>query len=140
MDRPQKFPFESLGFLRHTPRYSIRSSPIRPNFQMTTFKAKNVFLVLGMGHNMNKLTYLRTLKFRSVFRTRSLLFFSSSHNFADGPLLNPFFFSSHNFADGPLLGYNVTFFTNPMVMSRFFTNPMVMSRFLLILWLCHIFY
>ena len=24
---------------------------------MTTFKAKNVFLVLGMGHNMNKLTY-----------------------------------------------------------------------------------
>ena len=24
---------------------------------MTTFKAKNVFLVLGMGHTMNKLTY-----------------------------------------------------------------------------------
>ena len=24
---------------------------------MTTFKAKNVFLVPGMGHNMNKLTY-----------------------------------------------------------------------------------
>ena len=43
--------------VRHTPRYSIRSSPTRPNFQMTTFKAKNVFLVLGMGHNMNKLTY-----------------------------------------------------------------------------------
>ena len=41
-----------------THRYSIRSSPIRPNFQMTTFKAKNVFLVLGMGHNMNKLTYV----------------------------------------------------------------------------------
>ena len=43
--------------LGHTPRYSIRSSPICPYFQMTTFKAKNVFLVLGMGHNMNKLTY-----------------------------------------------------------------------------------
>ena len=43
--------------LRHTPRYSIRSGPICPYFQMTTFKAKNVFLVLGMGHNMNKLTY-----------------------------------------------------------------------------------
>ena len=41
----------------HTPRYSIRSSPICPNFQMTTFKAKNVFLVLGRGHTMNKLTY-----------------------------------------------------------------------------------
>ena len=24
---------------------------------MTTFKAKNVFLVFGMGHTMNKLTY-----------------------------------------------------------------------------------
>ena len=24
---------------------------------MTTFKAKNVFLVLGRGHTMNKLTY-----------------------------------------------------------------------------------
>ena len=46
-----------INYIRHTPRYSIRSSPIRPNFQMTTFKAKNVFLVLGMGHNMNKLTY-----------------------------------------------------------------------------------
>ena len=43
--------------LRHTPRYSIRSSPIRPNFRMTTFKAKNVFLVLGMGHNMNIIVY-----------------------------------------------------------------------------------
>ena len=43
--------------LRHTPRYSIRSSPIRPNFQMTNFKAKHVFLVFGMGHTMNKLTY-----------------------------------------------------------------------------------
>ena len=56
---------------------------------------------------------------------------------------NPFFFSSHNFADGPLLGYNVTFFTNAMVMSRFyesygyvtfFTIPLFMSRFLLIPW------
>ena len=43
--------------LRHTPRYSIRSSPIRPNFQMTNFKAKHVFLVFGIGHTMNKLTY-----------------------------------------------------------------------------------
>ena len=43
--------------LRHTPRYSIRSSPIEPNLQITTFKAKNLFLVFGMGHNMNKLTY-----------------------------------------------------------------------------------
>ena len=43
--------------LWHTPRNSIRSSPIRPNFQMTTFKAKNVFLVFNMVHTMNKLTY-----------------------------------------------------------------------------------
>ena len=34
--------------LYDTPRYSIRSSPIYPNFQMTTFKAKNVFLVFGI--------------------------------------------------------------------------------------------
>ena len=46
-----------ICLIRHTPMYSIRSSPIRPNFQMTTFKVKNVFLVLGMGHTMNKLTY-----------------------------------------------------------------------------------
>ena len=40
----------------HTPRYSIRSSPIYSNFQITTFRAKNVYLVSGMGHTMNKLT------------------------------------------------------------------------------------
>ena len=47
----------NFSYLRQTPRYSIRSSPICPNFQMTTFKAQNVFLVLGRGHTMNKLTY-----------------------------------------------------------------------------------
>ena len=55
-------------------------------------------------------------------------FSSSSHNFADGPLLNPFFFSSHNFADGPLLGYNVTFFTNAMVL--FFEPVLLLTIFL----------
>ena len=37
--------------------YSIRSSPIHPNFQMSNFKAKHVFLVFGMGHTLNILTY-----------------------------------------------------------------------------------
>ena len=44
-------------YLRHTLRYSVRSSPFCLNFEITTFKAKNVFLVFGMGHTMNKLTY-----------------------------------------------------------------------------------
>ena len=54
--------------LRHTPRYSIRSSPIYPNFQMTTFKAKNVFLVFGMGHTRNKLTneYKKMQNFKNL--------------------------------------------------------------------------
>ena len=43
-------------YLRHTLRYSVRSSPICLNFEITTFKAKNVFLVFGI-HTMNKLTY-----------------------------------------------------------------------------------
>ena len=47
----------NTDYVRHTPRYSIRSSPIRPNFQMTNFKAKHVILVFGLGHTMNKLTY-----------------------------------------------------------------------------------
>ena len=44
-------------YLWHTPRYSIRSSPIYPIFQITSFRAKNVFLVFNMVHTMNKLTY-----------------------------------------------------------------------------------
>ena len=44
-------------YLRHTLRYSVRSSPICLNFEITTFKAKNVFLVFGKGHTMNKYTY-----------------------------------------------------------------------------------
>ena len=42
----------------HTPRYSIRSSPIRPNFQMATFKAKTYFwylvwVILWINWHMN---------------------------------------------------------------------------------------
>ena len=35
----------------------MRSSPICKNFEITTFKAKNIFWVFGMGYTMNKLTY-----------------------------------------------------------------------------------
>ena len=60
----------SIGFerSRHTPRYSISSSPIYSNFQMTTFKTKNVFLVFSMGHTMIKLTYecKKIKKFKSL--------------------------------------------------------------------------
>ena len=54
--------------LRHTPRYSIHSSPICPYFQMTIFKAKNIFLVFGMGHTMNKLTneYKKMQNFKNL--------------------------------------------------------------------------
>ena len=33
------------------------TSPIYPFFQITTLRAKDVFLVFNMGHTMNKLTY-----------------------------------------------------------------------------------
>ena len=80
---------------------------------------------------------LKTLKFRSVFRTRSLL------NFADGPLLNPIFFSSHNFADSPFSSLTI------LLTAHFWTRSSslltilltahfwgIMSRFLLMLWCC----
>ena len=44
-------------YLKHTLWYSMRSSPICLNFEITTFRAKNVFLVFNMVHTMNELTY-----------------------------------------------------------------------------------
>ena len=67
-----QFLFQSYIFtwmhIWHTPRYSIRSGPICPNFQMTTFKANNVFLVFGMGQTRNKLTneYKKMQNFKNL--------------------------------------------------------------------------
>ena len=132
----------TLYTVGHTPRYSIRSKPIRPNLQITTFKPKNVFLVFGMGH-----TCILHLHSPSGFSDNRLVWLSKNPKVL---LCFTYPSLSHAFPDGPLLGFNVSFFTNPMVLCHIFADSsdlgyirytisvLAASRFccLLCLWVC----
>ena len=131
----------AINLLRHTPRYSIRSGPICPYFQMTTFKAKNVFLVFGMGHTMNKLTneYKKMQNFKNLVdlqckcvkldtprigpilgfppskKSKSTLNFLSIWKSSHASLKNHIFsFACEDFEIRKFLGVHFDFFTAPI--------------------------